>query len=205
MLFDAESWAYQLCRLLSSYYTIIYLAGRDENTKIAYLKKDLTTVEFVKSKVKELCNQHLEELQVTSPHIGPPLPCFNIFTTNLAEGEALQAISNNTRMGTVLEAIMSILIAVNKTITYLNKSTRKMLHINKSMLFTPLCYRITMHHYSQPDVNILDVHKVQDTTSILGDCHSQNGKNYLITVTYNQVLKQLIHLCNKCLFSKMMQ
>jgi len=40
MLFDAESWAYQLCRLLSSYYTIIYLAGRDENTKIAYLKKD---------------------------------------------------------------------------------------------------------------------------------------------------------------------
>jgi len=69
----------------------------DPSQQQLYKNGDHAISELVEAQSKELCKKHFGEM-VSSPPLGPLLPRYNIFTTNLAEGKAIWAINNGARL-----------------------------------------------------------------------------------------------------------
>ena len=203
--FDENSWNFQLSNLLTTLFSVLELSSLSLSDHEDYFKGDEAIVSNLDQEVEYKVKKHFDDMTSQGPPIPPPLPRFNVYTTNLVEGEALRAINNSTRMADVTNAILCFCTSMNKTISSLNKDCNLILEQRSKIRNTPIGYKIAVEQYSSANMQLGDVSRTSTPNEVRGSFTSDDGRSHSVVLTYNKQTKRVTHVCERCSLSEMME
>ena len=206
--FNEDSWNYQFPKLLFSLYLGKLLSRSAGETVSSYCQCVPETRRSIDHLVSSMVNSHMKEIRMGIP-IPPPLPRFNQYTTNMAEGEALRAINNSSRLVDVFNAIQQFCFAVNDGLTKVKASMTRMTERNSEFRYTPIGYQVSSKQAknSPEGVEVMEVVKQTEKYHVSALMKTSGGGTYNVEIKFHKGLdeeERFHHYCEKCSLSEMM-
>ena len=201
--FNEDSWNYQFPKLLFSLYLGKLLSRSAGETVSSYCHCVPETRRSIDHLVSSMVNSHMKEIRTGIPTPPPPLPRFNQYTTNMAEGEALRAINNSSRLVDMFNAIQQFCFAVNDGLTKVKASMTRMTERNSDFRYTPIGYQVSSQQAKNtPEgVEVMEIVKQTEKYHVSALMKtSGGGGTYNVEIKFHKGLdeeERFHHYCEK--------